>query len=51
MIERISGEAPPRMLDDPRNWNIRSNEILMMFEKRLEKAGTWQGRLYNKDRI
>ena len=46
MIERISGEAPPRMLADPRNWHLRSNEIFMLFEKRLESLGTWQGRLY-----
>jgi len=46
MIERISGEAPPRMLADPRNWHLRSNEIFALFEKRLETLGTWQGRLY-----
>jgi radical SAM protein (TIGR01212 family) len=46
MIDRISGEAPPRLLDDPRNWNIRSNEIMRLFEKRMEELGTWQGRLY-----
>lgn len=46
MIDRISGEAPPRLLDDPREWHIRSNEIFRLFEKRLEEQGTWQGRLY-----
>lgn len=48
MIDRISGEAPQRMLADPRNWQLRSNEIFRLFEARLESAGTWQGRLYNK---
>jgi len=48
MIERISGEAPPRMLDDPRDWHMRSSEIFRLFEERLEKKNTWQGRLYNK---
>jgi len=48
MIDRISGEAPPRMLDDPRKWHLRSNEIFLLFEKRLEERGTWQGRLYEK---
>ncbi|MGB8357018.1 MAG: TIGR01212 family radical SAM protein [Bacteroidales bacterium] len=48
MIERISGEAPPGMLDDPRDWHMRSNEIFRLFEERLEKKDTWQGRLYNK---
>ena len=46
MIDRISGEAPPRLLDDPREWHMRSNEIFRLFELRLEERGTWQGRLY-----
>jgi radical SAM protein (TIGR01212 family) len=46
MIDRISGEAPPRMLDDPRSWSLRSNEILQLFGERLEERETWQGRLY-----
>jgi len=46
MIERISGEAPPRILADPREWHLRSNEIFMLFEKRLEEVDTWQGRLF-----
>jgi radical SAM protein (TIGR01212 family) len=48
MIDRISGEAPPRLLDDPRNWNLRSNEIFRLFEERLEERNTWQGRLCKK---
>ena len=47
MIERISGEAPPRMLADPREWGLRSNEIFTVFEQRMEALDTWQGRLYN----
>jgi radical SAM protein (TIGR01212 family) len=46
MIERISGEAPPRMLDDPRSWSLHSSEIFRLFEQQLEKRDTWQGRLY-----
>lgn len=46
MIDRISGEAPPRLLDDPRDWHMRSNEIFRLFEQRLEEHSTWQGRLY-----
>ncbi len=46
MIDRISGEAPPRLLDDPRDWHMRSNEIFRLFEQRLEEHNTWQGRLY-----
>ncbi len=45
MIDRISGEAPPVLLDDPRNWHLRSNEIFRLFEQRLEERNTWQGRL------
>jgi len=46
MIDRISGESPPRMLDDPRSWSLRSNEILQLFAQRLEEQETWQGRLF-----
>jgi radical SAM superfamily enzyme len=45
MIDRISGEAPPRLLDDPRDWHMRSNEIFSLFEQRLAVRDTWQGRL------
>jgi hypothetical protein len=48
MIDRISGEAPPRMLDDPRDWHMRSDEIFRRFEQRLAERDTWQGRLYKK---
>jgi radical SAM superfamily enzyme len=37
------------MLDDPRDWHLRSNEILKLFERRLEERGTWQGKLYKKN--
>jgi radical SAM protein (TIGR01212 family) len=46
MIERISGEAPPRMLDDPRDWRMRSSGIFRLFEQELEKRDTWQGKMY-----
>lgn len=48
MIDRISGEAPPGLLDDPRDWHLRSNEIFRLFEKRLEEQNKWQGRLCTK---
>lgn len=47
MIERISSEAPPRTLADPRLWDLRTDEFLRLFDKRLEELDTWQGRLYN----
>ena len=46
LIDRISGEAPPRLLDDPRDWHMRSDEIFRLFEQRLAERDTWQGRLY-----
>jgi radical SAM protein (TIGR01212 family) len=49
MIDRISGEAPRHLLEDPRKWHMRSNEIFRLFEQRLEERETWQGRLYKKD--
>lgn len=48
MIDRISGEAPPRLLDEPREWHMRSDEIFRRFKRRLEERDTWQGRLYEK---
>jgi uncharacterized protein len=47
MIERISSEAPPRFLADPRLWDLRTDEFLRLFENKLEEMDTWQGRLYN----
>jgi uncharacterized protein len=49
MIERVSSEAPPRTLADPRLWDMRTDEFLRLFEKRLEELDTWQGRLYKKN--
>lgn len=46
MIERISSEAPPRTLADPRLWDIRTDEFIRLFDKRLEELDTWQGRHY-----
>ena len=49
MIDRISGDSPMAMLDDPRDWQLRSNEIFKVFERRLEELNTWQGRLYKQN--
>ena len=49
VVERITGEAPPRFLAGPR-WGLkRTDQILNLFEQRLEERNTWQGRLYNED--
>ena len=49
VVERITGEAPPRFLAGPR-WGLkRTDQILNLFEQRLEERNTWQGRLYNEN--
>ena len=44
VVERITGEAPPRYLTGPR-WNMkRTDQILNLFEQKLEEMDTFQGR-------
>ena len=46
VVERISGEAPPRYIAGPR-WGLkRTDQILDLFEKRLEERDTWQGKRF-----
>ena len=46
VIERFTGEVPPRFQAGP-NWGlIRTNHLLQKLENRLEDLNTWQGRLY-----
>lgn len=46
VVERITGEAPPRFLAGPR-WGLkRTDQILSIFEKKLEEENTWQGKLF-----
>jgi uncharacterized protein len=46
VIERFTGEVPPRFLDTL-NWGLlRNDEILARIEKEMEKRVTWQGKLY-----
>lgn len=46
VVERFSGEVPPRLLNHV-SWDlIRYDEVLRLIEKQLEKRDTWQGRLY-----
>ncbi|MDL2238746.1 TIGR01212 family radical SAM protein [Bacteroidales bacterium OttesenSCG-928-K03] len=44
VIERIASEVPPRFLLLPPKWDIRYDEVLRLFEKKLEEYDTWQGR-------
>lgn len=44
VIERFTGEAPPRMVA-VRTWNgIRSDRVSAIVEKRMEELNTWQGK-------
>jgi len=47
VVERITGEAPPRFLSGPR-WGLkRTDQILGLFEQKLEKKDSWQGKLFD----
>lgn len=50
VIERFTGEAPPRYLAVPPWGNLRTDHLMIEFEKVLEKRNTWQGRLYKENR-
>jgi uncharacterized protein len=46
VVERFTGEAPPRFLTGEGWGKKRTDQIVNLVEKRLEKLNTWQGRLY-----
>jgi uncharacterized protein len=46
VIERFSGEVPPRFLAAPAWGLIRTDQVNVMIEKELEKQDTWQGKFY-----
>jgi len=50
VVERITGEAPPRFLAVKGWGNYRTDQLMVMFEKLLEQRNTWQGRLYKGER-
>jgi len=46
IIERFTGEAPPRFLTGP-NWGlIRTDQVNTKIEKKLKELDTWQGKKY-----
>lgn len=49
VIERFTGEAPPRYLAVPPWGNLRTDQLMIAFEKVLEKRDTWQGRLFESN--
>lgn len=46
VVERFTGEVPPRFLAEEGWGKKRADQISTMIEKRLEEDDTWQGRLY-----
>jgi hypothetical protein len=46
VVERFTGEAPPRFLTGSLWGKKRTDQIVRLVEKRLEELDTWQGRLY-----
>lgn len=46
IVERFTGEAPPRYLDKMRWGRKRTDQIVGLIESRLEELNTWQGRLF-----
>jgi len=50
VVERFTGEAPPRFLTGEGWGKKRTDQIVSLIEKRLEELNTWQGRLYEDKR-
>jgi|ERR1035437_2199116 radical SAM protein (TIGR01212 family) len=50
VVERFTGEAPPRFLSSEGWGKKRTDQLLYLVEKRLEELDTWQGRLYEDKR-
>jgi uncharacterized protein len=46
VVERFTGEAPPRFLTGVGWGKKRTDQIVSLVEKRLEELNTWQGRLF-----
>jgi radical SAM protein (TIGR01212 family) len=47
VVERFTGEVPPRFTSVDGLGQKRTEQILTLVENRLEELDTWQGRLYN----
>jgi hypothetical protein len=51
IIERFTGEVPPRFLAGP-NWGlIRNDQVIRKMEKNLEEKNTWQGKHFSANPI
>jgi len=47
----FTGEAPPEYLLEQRWGEKRTDEIIRIIEQKLEEQNTWQGRLYQRQKI
>ena len=50
VVERFTGEAPPRFITGEGWGKKRTDQIVNLIEKRLGELNTWQGRLYQEKR-
>jgi len=50
VVERFTGEAPPRFLTGEGWGKKRTDQIVNLIEKRMEELDTWQGKLYKDKR-
>jgi uncharacterized protein len=51
VVERFTGEAPPRFLVREIWGKKRSDQIIGLIEKKLEEIDTWQGRCYEGAKV
>lgn len=49
VIERFTGEVPPRFLISQPWSSLRADQVAKMIEMELERQNTWQGKYYNND--
>jgi|WetSurMetagenome_2_1015567.scaffolds.fasta_scaffold17143_2 uncharacterized protein len=47
VVERFTGEAPPRFLSGESWGKKRTDQIVNLIENRLEELDTWQGKFYS----
>ncbi len=46
VIERFTGEVPPRFLES-QPWNsLRADQVALMIEEEMAKQDTWQGKYF-----
>jgi radical SAM protein (TIGR01212 family) len=50
VIERFTGEAPPRFQAGPTWGKLRSDQVQLLIEKEMEKRNTWQGKMIERTR-